>query len=131
MSDPLLEEDDAATPLTAEEREGLIPSYVTLRRELNEAEQANILEAEEWAFARKRKVLDERFLTDLHKRMFGRVWRWAGASVGVCTVLNCGSVLKNIRGSASRPLPLLSTNREINPRAAKFSTAMWLGSHSS
>jgi Fic-DOC domain mobile mystery protein B len=78
MSDPLLEEDDAATPLTAEEREGLIPSYVTLRRELNEAEQANILEAEHWAFARKRKVLEERFLTDLHKRMFGRVWRWAG-----------------------------------------------------
>lgn len=78
VSDPLLEEDDASTPLTAEEREGLIPSYVTLRRELNEAEQANILEAEEWAFTRKRKVLDERFLTDLHKRMFGRVWRWAG-----------------------------------------------------
>lgn len=54
VSDPLLEEDGASTPLTAEEREGLIPSYVTLRRELNEAEQANILEAEHWAFARKR-----------------------------------------------------------------------------
>jgi Fic-DOC domain mobile mystery protein B len=78
VSDPLLEEDDASTPLTAEEREGLIPSYVALRRELNEAEQANILEAEQWAFARKRNVLEERFLTDLHKRMFGRVWRWAG-----------------------------------------------------
>jgi Fic-DOC domain mobile mystery protein B len=75
---PLFEDDDASTPLTAEEREGLIPSYITLRRELNEAEQANILEAEQWAFARKRDVLDERFLTDLHKRMFGRVWRWAG-----------------------------------------------------
>ena len=78
MSDLQLEEDDASTPLTAEEREGLIPSYVTLRRELNEAEQANILEAEQWAFSRKRNVLDEHFLTDLHKRMFGRVWRWAG-----------------------------------------------------
>ena len=78
MSDPLLEADDAATPLTAEERDGLIPSYITLRHELNEAEQANILEAEQWAFARKRDVLDERFLTALHKRMFGRVWRWAG-----------------------------------------------------
>ena len=44
MSDLLLEEDDASTPLAAEEREGLIPSYVTLRRELNEAELANILE---------------------------------------------------------------------------------------
>ena len=78
MSDPLLEADDAATPLTAEERDGLIPSYITLRHELNEAEQANILEAEQWAFARKRDALDERFLTALHKRMFGRVWRWAG-----------------------------------------------------
>lgn len=56
MSDPLLEEDDASTPLTAEERDGLIPSYITLRHELNEAEQANILEAEQWAFARKRDV---------------------------------------------------------------------------
>jgi Fic-DOC domain mobile mystery protein B len=78
MSDPLGEQDDASTPLTEEEREQLIPSYITLRSELNEAEQANILDAEEWAFARKRDVLDERFLTGLHKRMFGRVWRWAG-----------------------------------------------------
>lgn len=78
MSDPLLEADDASTPLSAEEREGLIPSYISLRHELNEAEQANILEAEQWAFARKREVLDERFLTALHKHMFGRVWRWAG-----------------------------------------------------
>lgn len=59
MSDPLLEQDDAATPLAPEEREGLIPSYITLRRELNEAEQANILQAGEWALARKRDVLTE------------------------------------------------------------------------
>ncbi len=78
MKDPLEEQDDASTPLTEEEREDLIPSYITLRPELNEAEQANILEAEEWALARKRDVLDERFLTGLHKRMFGGVWRWAG-----------------------------------------------------
>lgn len=78
MTDPLLEQDDASTPLTSEEREALVPSYITLRAELNEAEQANILEAEEWAFGRKREVLDERFLKTLHKRMFGRVWRWAG-----------------------------------------------------
>ena len=78
MTGPLDGQDDASTPLTEEEREQLIPSYITLRSELNEAEQANILEAEEWAFARKRDVLDERFLKNLHKRMFGRVWRWAG-----------------------------------------------------
>ena len=79
MTDPLIEEDDGSTSLTEEEREQLIPSYITLRRELNEAEQANILDAESWAFNRKRDVLNEKFLTDLHNRMFGRVWRWAGS----------------------------------------------------
>lgn len=78
MNDPLEGTDDAATPLTSDEQQDLIPSYISLRRELNEAEQANILEAEEWAFARQRNVLDLQFLTALHKRMFGRVWRWAG-----------------------------------------------------
>jgi fido (protein-threonine AMPylation protein) len=78
MTDPLGSQDDAATPLDAEERKGLIPSYITLRRELNEAEQANILEAETWAFTRKREVLSESALNNLHKRMFGHVWKWAG-----------------------------------------------------
>ena len=78
MRDPLEEQDDASTALTEEEREELIPSYITLRSDLNEAEQANMLDAENWAFSRKRDVLDERFLTTLHKRLFGQVWRWAG-----------------------------------------------------
>jgi Fic-DOC domain mobile mystery protein B len=78
MTDPLAEQDDASTPLSPEEREGLIPSYITLRGELYEAEQANILDADTWAFSRKRKVLDEGFLNTLHKRMYGNVWRWAG-----------------------------------------------------
>lgn len=79
MSDPLFDDDDdAATPITAEEREGLIPAYITLRRELNEAEQIGIADADRWAFTRRRDVLDEPFLKNLHKRMFGHVWRWAG-----------------------------------------------------
>lgn len=78
MTSSLDEQDDAATPLTVEERDELIPSYIALRSELNEAEQANILAAEEWAFARQRLVNDEKFLRNLHTRMFGRVWRWAG-----------------------------------------------------
>ena len=78
MTDPPEADDDAATLLTEEELEGLIPSYITLRDELNLAEQENILEAQEWAFARKRNVLDEKFLNNLHKRMFGNVWVWAG-----------------------------------------------------
>jgi len=78
MTGLLEEQDDASTALTAEERDGLLPSYITLRGEINEAEQGNILEAEQWALARKRDVLSDKFLNNLHKRMFGNVWRWAG-----------------------------------------------------
>jgi Fic-DOC domain mobile mystery protein B len=78
MTDRLWGDDDGATPLTVEELEQLIPSYITFRHELNEAEQANILEAEGWALSRKRKVLSQQFLDTLHKRMFQHVWRWAG-----------------------------------------------------
>lgn len=77
MSGPLDEPEDA-TPLSPEERDGLIPSHVTLRRELNELEQQNILEADGWAFARRRNPVDELFGRGLHRRMFRRVWRWAG-----------------------------------------------------
>ena len=78
MTVDLFPEDDGNTPLTAEERLGLIPSYITLRQELNEAEQINITEGERWAFNRPRDVLKESFLRDLHRRMFGQVWKWAG-----------------------------------------------------
>lgn len=79
MSDPLFDEDDEAnTPLDADEREALIPTYITLRRELNEAEQVNIASAVKWLSSRRRNILDEKFLRQLHKRMFGDVWRWAG-----------------------------------------------------
>ena len=79
MTNPLIDtDDDAATPLTPEEREALIPTYITLRRELNEVEQIGIADADRWAFSRKRNVLDLAFLKRLHQRMFKDVWRWAG-----------------------------------------------------
>lgn len=74
----LFQEEEGATPLTHEEKLGLIPSYITQRGELNEVEQINITEGERWAFGRPREVLDVGFLRELHKRMFGEVWRWAG-----------------------------------------------------
>ena len=77
-TDPLFEADDAATPLTSEEKLGLMPSYITFRRELNEAEQINVTRAEQWAFSRKRDVLNEAYLRRLHKQMFQDVWTWAG-----------------------------------------------------
>jgi Fic-DOC domain mobile mystery protein B len=80
MNDPLFDPgDDAATPLEPEERTQLIPTYITTRAQLNEAEQINITEADDWAFARKRDALSEDFLLGLHRRMFRKVWRWAGS----------------------------------------------------
>lgn len=80
MTDPLYDgEDEANTPLEAEEREQLIPTYITTRAEMNEAEQVNITRASLWLRrARNVDVLDDAFLRDLHKRMFGEVWKWAG-----------------------------------------------------
>lgn len=78
MSDLFLDPEHA-TLLTPEERRGLIPSFVAYRHELNAAEQSNILRGQDWALGRKRDVLTEKFLKELHKRMLGDVWRWAGA----------------------------------------------------
>jgi Fic-DOC domain mobile mystery protein B len=78
MSDPLLPQDDASTPLSDEESEGLKLSYVTTRGDLNAAEQQNILKAQAWAFKRADKLLTRDYLTHLHKQMYGDVWTWAG-----------------------------------------------------
>ena len=79
MTDPLFAgDDDANTPLDAEELEQLIPTYITTRAELNEVEQIGIAEADRWAFSRKREILDDETLRRLHRRMFENVWKWAG-----------------------------------------------------
>ena len=74
----IFDEPEDATPLTPDERRGLIPSDITYRRELNGAEQAGIARAETWALARRRNWLTEKLIKDLHRRMLGDVWRWAG-----------------------------------------------------
>jgi Fic-DOC domain mobile mystery protein B len=68
-----------ATPIDPDEAAGLIPSHLTLQHQLNEYEEANILEATEWLFARRRgDPLDEHFVHIVHGRMFNQTWRWAG-----------------------------------------------------
>jgi len=74
----LFEQPDDATPLSPEEQRELIPAHIAYRSELNEAEQENIARAQDWALARRRDPLSEKFVTDLHKQMLGDVWRWAG-----------------------------------------------------
>jgi hypothetical protein len=44
-----------ATPMDPDEVEGLIPRHITLKRELDEFEQANIMAAQEWAEKRVAK----------------------------------------------------------------------------
>ena len=74
----LFEEPEDATLLTPDERKGLIPADIAYRRELNKAEQDNITRGQEWALARRRNLMTERFVRDLHRHMLGDVWRWAG-----------------------------------------------------
>jgi Fic-DOC domain mobile mystery protein B len=67
------------TPLDPDEAEGLIPGHIQTVGELNLWEQTNILGAEEWAFSRRRKdLLEVPFVRELHRRMFGETWTWAG-----------------------------------------------------
>ena len=75
----IFEADDNSTPLTAEEKDGLKLKWITLRSELNEAEARNIAQAQIWLMSNKnRDVCSDTFLRELHKRMFGDVWKWAG-----------------------------------------------------
>jgi len=79
----LFQEPDDATPLTPEEREGLLQSWITHRADLNEAEQENIVKGALWARRSRGNTVDamlsDGFVRALHKRMFGEVWKWAGS----------------------------------------------------
>jgi Fic-DOC domain mobile mystery protein B len=71
-----------ATPLSAEDVQGLKIPTITTHGELNRAEAANIVSGQEWALrsrlARMPDMLSDAFMQRLHKQMFGVVWRWAG-----------------------------------------------------
>ena len=68
-----------ATPLDPDEAAGLVPSHITTQADLNAWEQANILQAVRWiARQKKRALLTEGFVRDLHRRMFDQTWKWAG-----------------------------------------------------
>lgn len=76
---------DGATPIDPDEAEDLLPAHVSTRQELNELEEANIRDGLQWArrqvLRRRRSVdlLTEDFVYELHGRMFGALWKWAGA----------------------------------------------------
>jgi len=68
-----------ATSLDGEELEGLLPSHLVSRSQLNEWEQQNIEAALFWLSRHRRpRTLEEAWLRRLHREMFGQSWRWAG-----------------------------------------------------
>ena len=68
-----------ATSLDGEELEGLLPSHLVSRSQLNEWEQQNIEAALLWLSRQRRpRPLEEAWLRRLHREMFGQSWRWAG-----------------------------------------------------
>ena len=76
-----LEYIDGQTPIDEDEKEGLLIKTITTRKDLDEYEQLNIEKAIQWTIGKKWKaeyMLTEKFIKELHKRMFGDVWLWAG-----------------------------------------------------
>jgi Fic-DOC domain mobile mystery protein B len=67
-----------ATPLDADELASLVPGHITTQGELNEWEQANIVQGDQWARKQRKEILNDAFVRQLHKQMFGETWRWAG-----------------------------------------------------
>ena len=73
---------DGQTPFSEEEKDGLKIPSITTREDLDEFKQLNIEKAIQWTFGKKIKaeeLLSEKFVKDLHKRMYGDVWKWAGS----------------------------------------------------
>ena len=78
MTGPFDEPEDA-TYLTPDEQRGLRPSWVATQADLNLAEQENVDRAVAWTLVKRpAEVLDVAFVRELHRRMFGDVWTWAG-----------------------------------------------------
>lgn len=69
------------TPLDEDENEGLLIPTIATRSELDEFEQQNIEQAIQFTLMRNFKqevIFSEAFIKNIHKRMYNKVWKWAG-----------------------------------------------------
>ena len=75
-----LHEPTGATPLAPDELLGLKAKHITTRGELNELEGENIIEGLTWLDRRLKSfdILTDDAAREIHKRLFGQVWDWAG-----------------------------------------------------
>ncbi|TCD07619.1 mobile mystery protein B [Pedobacter frigidisoli] len=76
-----IEYQEGQTPLEEEEKAGLRIDTITIREELDEFEQLNIQKAVEWTLKNRwpaKKIITGDFMLELHAKMYGDVWTWAG-----------------------------------------------------
>jgi Fic-DOC domain mobile mystery protein B len=73
--------DSGSTPLDEEALDGLIPTWVSTRDDLNEVEAENVAAGYQW-LAHQKLTIDYittiGFVIELHRKLFGDVWSRAG-----------------------------------------------------
>lgn len=76
----LFKDRDGRTPLPAEFKKDLTPAYAHLKLggELDEAEEENIVDGLVWLDDQKDDPIDWMFWERLHRKLFEKVWKWAG-----------------------------------------------------
>lgn len=76
----ILNQPEGATPLTADELQGLKLLGITAHGELNEVEAVNIEQGLRWLDRRPRgfDLLTDESAKEIHRQLFGDVWTWAG-----------------------------------------------------
>ncbi len=75
--------DTGQTPLDEDEKDGLLITNINTQGQLDELEQRNIEDAMLWIMKRRKPkdakdILNEAFIKQVHVKMFGKVWKWAG-----------------------------------------------------
>ncbi|MEX2239763.1 MAG: mobile mystery protein B [Burkholderiales bacterium] len=115
----------SATPLDPDESAGLVPGHIATREQLDEWEAENILAGRRWAAraAKRREILDDAFLRELHRRMFERTWKWAGSyraseeNIGIAPERVAEEVRKLLEDTKARLAGKVAPTDEI---AARF-----------
>ncbi len=76
-----LDYEEGQTPLDEDEIEGLLIPSISMQSELDQFEQQNIEDAVLWAIQTKfnvQNISHETLICRVHKRMYNKVWAWAG-----------------------------------------------------
>lgn len=93
---------DGSTPLDPDQMKGIRFSHLTCMGELDEVEDGNIQKGLEWLNRQNTSdYLSTEFLSKLHEKLFGDVWKWAGkfrkieVNISKCRAYDIGPQLKN------------------------------------